>query len=626
MFKTQKLVRDAGFKGMPHYSDPDIKLTDNQSLLLISTEHPLRSWGYTEVLKHNEGAPDFTRVKEGVAPFLFNHDRDKMLGHVTETYRYDDRAYAKVTWADTPLAKEKRELFRGNHLRGVSIGYNIDERSMEVREDDGEEMTAIAHDWELLEVSLVSVPADMRCKKVRGIDMETTPVVQVQDDDAIKQAREKERIRVKEILGVCREHNLKKEQADEWIENGTEVDVVYRHALTLLSREDQDTTPVAKPATPLGLDEREQKQFSVHKLLKYLERQAMGHIHTEAELKDVGLELEASREIKKQRGLTSTKGALIPVLDLRTRMYKQRAPYGKTPNSLGGYSIEEEVHGLIDILRNSMMVKKLGAKILSGLQGDYTSPRKITEGTTYWVAENGSPITESNFTLDQFVLRPKTVACLMTLGHLVRQQSTLDMENEIRKEMMYDTALAVDKAAISGAGGLEPTGIFNITGVQNLPIGTNGGPLTHTNITQLRTLTATANSRPDGKAYLTNETVRGVLEDSFVDSPGTGIPFWTPVNGGEMDYMGRVRGYRAGVSNQVPNNLTKGTGTDLSAMIWGRWPSLCYGEWGVYQILVDPFSKADTLQTRFVSYYLCDVNIEHPQEFAFMNDITTTGS
>jgi len=52
----------------------------------------------------------------------------------------------------------------------------------------------------------------------------------------------------------------------------------------------------------------------------------------------------------------------------------------------------------------------------------------------------------------------------------------------------------------------------------------------------------------------------------------------------------------------VPSNLTNGTGINLSAVLFGNWSDLMIGEWGVLEILPNPYAngadEAEAIQVR----------------------------
>lgn len=83
-----------------------------------------------------------------------------------------------------------------------------------------------------------------------------------------------------------------------------------------------------------------------------------------------------------------------------------------------------------------------------------------------------------------------------------------------------------------------------------------------------------------------------------------------------------VAGKELLVTGNVPNNLTKGSGTDLSALYFGDWRSVYVGQWGGIEILVNPY--ATTNQTRFEAIAFFDHEIENPDKFVRCIDIVTT--
>ena len=53
----------------------------------------------------------------------------------------------------------------------------------------------------------------------------------------------------------------------------------------------------------------------------------------------------------------------------------------------------------------------------------------------------------------------------------------------------------------------------------------------------------------------------------------------------------QIAGRRFEVSSNVPSNLTKGIGSDLSAVIYGNFADLLIGMFGKLEILVDPYTN-----------------------------------
>ena len=83
-----------------------------------------------------------------------------------------------------------------------------------------------------------------------------------------------------------------------------------------------------------------------------------------------------------------------------------------------------------------------------------------------------------------------------------------------------------------------------------------------------------------------------------------------------------MNGYNVFATNGVPSSLTKSTGTNLSALIFGAFEYLWIGFWsdGV-EVLVDPLTGADNGQTKLHFAAFADAKIVLPPAFAALQDI-----
>ena len=84
-----------------------------------------------------------------------------------------------------------------------------------------------------------------------------------------------------------------------------------------------------------------------------------------------------------------------------------------------------------------------------------------------------------------------------------------------------------------------------------------------------------------------------------------------------------LRGYNAAVSNQVPSNLTKGSGTGLSAILFGNWNDLIIGTWGGIDINIDTSTGSASGTVRVVALQDVDIAVRHAESFAAMQDAIT---
>lgn len=338
------------------------------------------------------------------------------------------------------------------------------------------------------------------------------------------------------------------------------------------------------------------------------------------------LELEISQDISRRINRT-TPGLFIPTaLPAPIEHVAQRAPYGATINAAqGGANLVATnllAGSFIDVLRNKTRVMQMGATLLDGLTGNIQIPRQDTTSTATWVAEGVDP-DESEAVFDSITLSPNTVMARSQWTRQLLMQETPAIEVLVRNDLSKALAVALDLAAIAGTGtGGQPTGILNKAGINTIALGTNGAAATIDNLIDMEMALAAANVEDPSVAYLTNAKVIGALR-KLKDT--TGRYLWNnaeaPETVGQNAAAGWLNGAPAWRTNQVPSNLTKGTGTNLSAIILANWSDLIIGEWGVLEILPNPYGAGFNSGSVDVRAALsCNVALRHPQSFVVIAD------
>lgn len=324
---------------------------------------------------------------------------------------------------------------------------------------------------------------------------------------------------------------------------------------------------------------------------------------------DAGREREVSQELARRSGFKGD-GFLVPTAVFEERVLTSTAPAGGP----GGNLIATDHLGnqFIDRLRSAIRVRALGARVLNGLSGNVDIPRLKGSATTGWVAENQA-LTKSDHQFDKVVLTPKHAGALTELSRNMLLQSSPDIEALVRADFAAILAAAVDRVAINGGGTNEPDGILQTAGIGSVAAGTNGGALTLDLVADLVGAVEDADAAEGALAYLTNTKVKRAamkLKD------GNAVPY-----GLEKVFPDYGRAF----TNLVPSDLTKGTGTDLSALIFGNWSDLLLGYWDAFSLLVNPY-EADAYAKGNVSIramLTCDVAVRHPESFAAITDLTT---
>ncbi len=275
----------------------------------------------------------------------------------------------------------------------------------------------------------------------------------------------------------------------------------------------------------------------------------------------------------------------------------------------------------IDVLRPRLMINRLGARMLDGLVGNVDIPKQALAGSTGFIAEDAlAPENELDTGLLQ--LSPKTLANHMKISRRLAIQSTPSAEALVRSDMLASVAEGVDLAGINGSGAANnPTGILSTVGIGDVNHGTNGGAPTWATMVELETDVAAANGDVGSLAYLTTPLARGKLKTTE-KAANTAQYIWSSER--DADGLGTMNGYRAAASTQVPANLTKGTGTNLSAAIFGNWSDLILAMWGTLDIVVDPFSDSQRGRINMTVFQDMDVGVRRAASFSAAQDIITT--
>jgi HK97 family phage major capsid protein len=322
---------------------------------------------------------------------------------------------------------------------------------------------------------------------------------------------------------------------------------------------------------------------------------------------DAGLDLELSNETARRSG-RSFEGDAVPNAIFETRV--------TTTSATGSNIIPTDYRPdlYINLLYENLVVKQAGARVLNDLRGNVAIPKALTGHTATWFAEN-SAIPLSDATWGQVTLTPKHVGCLTELSRNMVIQPSPSVEELVRADFAANLARAVDAGAIQGTGtGAEPEGILATTGIGSVALGTNGGTPTWAKILEL--IGKLEDENVNGNAFVGNGKFSRLARQTLktADLPGY-----------LMDQPGSLAGYPYYSTALVPSNLTKGSGSALSALIFGRWSDLLIGYWSEFDLLVNPYESTayskGNIQIRGI--VTMDTAVRYPESFAAIKDIIT---
>ncbi len=396
---------------------------------------------------------------------------------------------------------------------------------------------------------------------------------------------------------------------DAKIKQINDLDEVAARAQGLDALKNKKLTSVTDDGT-LGFGKSELESYSVVRGIRALQEARTGR--SDAWEKFAPFEAEASRAMSKKLG-KDAQGFWVP----QDVMNEKRDLLVGT-DSAGGYFKATELKSMIEMLRNKMVLGAAGATSITGLTGDVAFPKQTAGGTAYWVAENNAP-TESQQTIGQVLMQPKTLGAYTEYSRKLLMQSSVDVENFVRSDLSAIIARAVDVAGLHGTGSSnQPTGVAATSGIGSVVGGTNGLAPTWTHITQLEREVAIDNADEGNLAYITNPKVRYKLKNTYRNATYGEVPIWGDAKEQPLN------GYRSLVTNQVSSTLTKGSSSSVaSAIFFGNWSELLLGFWSGIDILLDPYSLSTTGGTRIVALQDVDVAVRHAESFAAMLDALT---
>jgi HK97 family phage major capsid protein/HK97 family phage prohead protease len=578
----------------PQFRDLELKSFDEEKKtvsLSFSSEDPYeRYWGI-EILDHSTTSVNMERLNNS-APLLFNHNRDEVIGVVEFAKVENSRGIAVVRFGNSEKAKEVFSDVVDGIMKNVSVGYQIDEMKLE-GEKDGVETYRVTG-WQPFEISIVSIPADntvgvgrstegLKECEVKILNQKKEAIMpkekQEVDVSAVQaEARTAERTRVRDI-GAIGAKFKQTDLANTAIEAGTTADEFRTMVLEKLG----SVKPVDTKSAEIDMNEKELQGYSFARALKA----AVSGNWAGAEA-----EKAASDKVAKMLG-KDARGFYVPHQILK-REITTTSGASTVDTTTGGASF-------IDILRNKLMLLKLGGQVLSGLSGNVAIPKQTGSATAYWIAE-GATTTASDLALGMLELSPKTVSAKSGYTRNMLLQGNPSIEALVMNDLAAGIALAIDKAGFAGTGANgQPLGILNTTGIGAVDSSAAAGGLTNDVVVDLETAIASGNADVDNMNYVAGAVVTGKLKKKAIEAGQTA----------KLLANGEVNGYKHNRTNQVPANT----------IVFGDFSQVITALWGGLDIMIDQYSNADTGGVVVRAFQSVDVGVRYPEAFSATTNI-----
>lgn len=373
---------------------------------------------------------------------------------------------------------------------------------------------------------------------------------------------------------------------------------------------------------PLG-DEKTMRHYSYQAVIqKTLQDRPLDGLEGE-------MEVEHRNEILPMAGAEGGKyipfAALTqPTIDRqaweRHRIGNYRADLGSIANKGKELQDESRLMSPIDILYHYMILSELGVPTLTGLGPDIRYPTFAAGSDVPAEKAQDADDVVLNPTTDDFELTPKRLPISTKLNQQIVIQATYNVEAWLMDFLMKQIAQRIQDRFINGTGTApQPQGLLasaTLGAAQTIAASTNGDAVSRDKLLALVGKIDEANAWMGRTGFLMNSKTRNKLQRTLLDT-GSGRFV--------MEGMGIPSiGQPVAVTNQVPSNGTKGSGSGLSTVVFGNWLDSVIAQWGGIWTLRDVYTGARKGLTTLHAATYYDTKVLRAASFAKAPHLITT--
>lgn len=302
---------------------------------------------------------------------------------------------------------------------------------------------------------------------------------------------------------------------------------------------------------------------------------------------------EAGQYIMGQSGIAARgNGIMIPVQTVK-RADPSFTATGTAETGSG--LIQTDFMNIMEPLRNRLILGQAGATMMTGLVNNIEIP-KYSGSQAAWADEN-APAVEQPGTFSYATMKPKRLTAILNISRQLLVQDSLNVEQVLRSDLINAVAEKLELTAFGGAVHAEntPDGLF--TGFNEAAI-----PFSWDAVVDMETDTDIKNALAQNSNYVLHTKLRGAAKVTPKALQG--------VLGFIMEADGTMNGYNVLRTNSVYS--TEGS----YGAVFGNWADLLIGQWGALEMIVDPYTKADTNIVRVIVNSYWDFLVRRDESFS----------
>lgn len=304
--------------------------------------------------------------------------------------------------------------------------------------------------------------------------------------------------------------------------------------------------------------------------------------------------LEEGRRSMTEAGLKADSSSLVIPMEYRGDFISAKV------TGDGTELITEDLLGILQPIRDSLVMVKAGATFLTGLKGNVGIPA-YSGSSVAWADETGAA-SNGKGTFSKVELSPKRLTAYIDISKQFLAQDTLSTDAMLTQDLARAVAVKL-QATILGKDATaanKPDGFF--TGEPTYKV---TGAASFANMIALETAVPIDEALVNNLAYITSVKGAGILKSTLRAAS---------VAEGFILENGRANGYPLYATTGMASGLQ--AGTDEEGIIFGNWADFVIGQWGALDITVDPYTKAANGEVRLVINAFFDAKPRRKESFA----------
>lgn len=449
----------------------------------FGTDEPIEHWFGTLQLDTSAKAVVLDRVKAGVAPFLVNHQTSQHVGVVVkDSIELGPKIRGKAKFSRSQIGEDAFVDVKDEIRVGTSLGFLVHDMQLmnekEVRK--GAVPMYKATKWEILEVSLASIPADIGCGSTRSF--EKAAEIPTGDPEQILEAPSQRAISTQEKI-MAKEHEIPEAPVEtrtaeqitldrektivEWAgifgDEGKEI------ARGLIAQNGNVSQEDVRIAIKAERDKKPPVKLPIENPLAIAARQN-GDGVSDAQLATISYRGGALKSFKGEKHLERayrTGMFLLAVLggSHKARTFCEekgliRAHSGEL-NSTGGVLVPDEFDQTIIDLRIQYGVFRRNANVSVMSSDTKVQPRR-TGGLTPYFTGGGDAATESTKNWDSITLVAKKLSVLTKYENELSEDAVINIADDLASEIAYAFSKKEDECGFNGDGSSTYGGMIGV--------------------------------------------------------------------------------------------------------------------------------------------------------------------